>query len=431
MPNLDFSQANDVRFGTTDALTVRMGNIDVWERPPRPATMLVVAHQDDDLYFINPDLMSDIDSGQDIVVVYLTAGDAGFANDNYWQGRELGVQAAYAQMMGASDSWTVSSVEAAGKTVRMTTLDRIRLIFLRLPDGNGDGAGTSTRGNVSIAQLWGGFGNAAASIAALDGSETYTKAELLASLRSLADQFSPNVVRTLDGRPSVGDHSDHTTTGRFVLSAFAGRVETISPYRGYGVTSEPVNVVGTAYSRKLAALQSYAAHDPQLGAISSAWVERCYTAAPVAPLTPQPGPGGGGSNLAMDASVLVSSENQTDQQLGVKAINGVIEGFSNGSYLHEWATISEKTDAWIELRWSSPQTIGRIVLYDRPNNTDNVGIGTLSFSDGSTVSTPALVTNGSATTVSFTARTVSWVRYTWHAGVGVNTGLAEIQAYES
>jgi hypothetical protein len=55
----------------------------------------------------------------------------------------------------------------------------------------------------------------------------------------------------------------------------------------------------------------------------------------------------------------------------------------------------------VELRWSSPQTIDQVVLFDRPNSDDQVISGTLTFSDGTSVQVGTLDNGGGALTVSF------------------------------
>ena len=80
--------------------------------------------------------------------------------------------------------------------------------------------------------------------------------------------------------------------------------------------------------------------------------------------------------------------------------------------------------------WSAPRTLSSIRLYDRPNSDDRITGGTLTFSDGSTVTVPSLNNAGSATTVTFSARSVTSVRLTVTSvsSTTTNVGLAEIQA---
>ena len=79
--------------------------------------MNIVAHQDDDLLFQSPDLIDTInDPGSCVTTAYVTAGDDG-KGTAYWQGRESGMKAAYAQMAGVTNSWRNGTTELAGRTV--------------------------------------------------------------------------------------------------------------------------------------------------------------------------------------------------------------------------------------------------------------------------------------------------------------------------
>jgi LmbE family N-acetylglucosaminyl deacetylase/3-mercaptopyruvate sulfurtransferase SseA len=136
------------------------------------------------------------------------------------------------------------------------------------------------------------------------------------------------------------------------------------------------------------------------------------------------------TNIAPLAAVTASSENPADGQQAIKAVDGVVDGWP-GDYTREWATIGQGAGAWIKLTWTTPYTVDRIVLYDRPNTTDRVTAGTLTFSDGTTVTVGSLTNNGAATTVTFTARTTTSVTFTITrvSAATQNIGLAEIQVY--
>ena len=89
--------------------------------------------------------------------------------------------------------------------------------------------------------------------------------------------------------------------------------------------------------------------------------------------------------------------------------------------------------SWLELTWSSAQTIDTIVLYDRPNANDQITGGNITFSDGSSITVGTLPNNGSAYALTFTAKTVTSLQLnitSVSASTG-NIGLAEIQAYHS
>jgi hypothetical protein len=115
----------------------------------------------------------------------------------------------------------------------------------------------------------------------------------------------------------------------------------------------------------------------------------------------------------------------------VKAVDGFTDGNPLGSYMHEWATVGQKAGAWLNLQWSSPQTLGSITLFDRPNTNDQITGGTISFSDGSTLTVPSLPNDGSAFTLTFPAKTVTSLRLTTTSASSttLNIGLAEIQTF--
>src|SRR5262249_7816405 len=104
---------------------------------PRPIN--VVAHEDDDLLFINPDIQADIASGRPARTIFVTAGNQGYyeklpswPNAPFWQMREAGIKLAYAQMAGVASSWTETTLHlgngcsfngGAGTDVALSTLN--------------------------------------------------------------------------------------------------------------------------------------------------------------------------------------------------------------------------------------------------------------------------------------------------------------------
>ncbi|MCD9025392.1 DUF7402 domain-containing protein [Cohnella silvisoli] len=100
------------------------------------------------------------------------------------------------------------------------------------------------------------------------------------------------------------------------------------------------------------------------------------------------------------------------------------------SFAGEWASQGEQ-NPWIQFNWSASQTIDTIVLYDRLNLIDNANSGTLTFSDGSSIPVTGIPADGSAKTISFTPKNVTWVKFTVSGGIGLNVGLSEFQAYKT
>jgi GlcNAc-PI de-N-acetylase len=104
--------------GAVPAAGVMAAGTAAWAAAPGVAAagggsriMNIVAHEDDDLLFLSPDLLHDLQAGHTVRTVFITAGDAadqvaGGADQQrrYWMAREAGNRAAYAQMSGAPNS---------------------------------------------------------------------------------------------------------------------------------------------------------------------------------------------------------------------------------------------------------------------------------------------------------------------------------------
>ncbi|HEU5222745.1 MAG TPA: discoidin domain-containing protein [Candidatus Lumbricidophila sp.] len=128
-------------------------------------------------------------------------------------------------------------------------------------------------------------------------------------------------------------------------------------------------------------------------------------------------------NLAPSATPTASSE-YSPTYAATKLIDGVIG--QNGS--GEWAKSNADPSPWAQLTWASSQSISKIVLFDRANSTDQVLTGTLTFSDGSSVSVGALNNAGTATEITFPTKNVTWVKFQINTASGL-PGLSEFQAY--
>ena len=115
-------------------------------------TLHVTAHADDTFLFMNPDEQNDISQGDPMRAVFLTAGDAGLGA-SYWEGREAGALAAFAQMINVTNTWTGSVLTANGHPLNLQTLTgnpNISVVFMRLPDGNPNGTGYSSTNHESL-----------------------------------------------------------------------------------------------------------------------------------------------------------------------------------------------------------------------------------------------------------------------------------------
>ena len=250
----------------------------------------VVAHQDDDLLFMNPDIEASIQSGHPTRVIFVTA--AGSPDSSSWQAREHGVYTPYMTMAKATFSiyddsatyWTCGPHTYNGFPVRLCSLTQnpnVSLVFLRLGDG-------------SLSSLWDTDSGApfyvtpAATLTSADGVNTYTKASLTATIASIFADFAPARVGTLDSTFAYGDdHQDHVTSALLALEAthlWGASVDT-RIYRGYSMDGAPdyyttpaaeaVNLSPAEYTEKHAIMEAYGGGFPNGGTFDN-WCHRRY-----------------------------------------------------------------------------------------------------------------------------------------------------------
>ncbi|KAL3476854.1 putative deacetylase LmbE-like domain-containing protein [Aspergillus californicus] len=337
----------------------------------------IVAHQDDDLLFLSPDLLHYIQAGQAVRTIFITAGDAG-RDASYWQGREAGARAAYALMSDAPDAWTEKDAGIPRHEVSLFALNQdpnISLAFLRLPDGHLQGQGFETTGSVSLQKLWEGN---ISSIPTVSGSGSYTKNELLSTLVDLIAEFGPERVNTLDYVHSYGDgdHSDHHTAAFFVaeaLNIYDGS-PVLTGYMGYTVTEQPANIVGADLLAKQYAYYAYGRSDISVCSSYLAcegdnyyphWLQREYTvdATPVANA-------GSAKVVGFNTVVALDGSKSSDPE--------------GRSLTYEWMQVSGAPVNLIDVKTSYPS-------FTTPNNPDNL-VFELVVRNGQTSSSPAVVT---------------------------------------
>jgi LmbE family N-acetylglucosaminyl deacetylase len=238
--------------------------------PTGDVVMNIVAHQDDDLLFINPQTYHNLEAGDCVRSVYITAGDSGLTN-LYWLGREEGTKAAYATMLHLTNpQWISRTVTLTGGSyvtiVKIKDNDRVSLIFMHLPDGNIAGQGFKATHNESLARL---MHERIPAIHSVDGHSSYDSNQLTLALTELMDLYQPiqlNTQATTNHSKRFPDHSDHLATGWFASRAFAAYHEhqtdsRISYYIGYPIRERAANVAGDDLAMVRSVFFAYASHD--------------------------------------------------------------------------------------------------------------------------------------------------------------------------
>ena len=238
------------------------------------ARLYVSAHQDDDLIFMSPCLMEDLASGVGVWTIYVTAGDAGLDED-YWRGREEGERAAYSAM-GAS-GWRNEALHVDGRKIASSASadGKVRLVFLRLPDGGR--LSKEETPSKALERMWDG-----GEVETIDASNHYTQEGLIKALLEVIRLAGADVVSTHDpdGWLAGCDHIDHLYTGLFAVEAASRAGTGLTLFRGYSCDLKPPNLPYVTYHRKRAVFEAYARHDPMiprpLDALYEGWLKRSY-----------------------------------------------------------------------------------------------------------------------------------------------------------
>ncbi|GAA3227816.1 PIG-L family deacetylase [Actinocorallia longicatena] len=234
---------------------------------PRPAHavryMQVVAHPDDDLLFMNPDLSRVLASGDPAVTVFTTAGQktgAGTTGAERARNRQRGILNAYAAMADAADGDRDSQREWAYELLtlgvhqveryRLRARPEIQVVFAGLPDGGMHGL---VQGADLLSVIPAGRPVTAT---------RYLRADAVGLLRTLMLRYRPTVLRVQDVRPEGRDHADHVTTARLATEAAAGIVPVVLGYRAYNIRLAPPNLSEAEAARKLAVFDEYRHREP-------------------------------------------------------------------------------------------------------------------------------------------------------------------------
>jgi LmbE family N-acetylglucosaminyl deacetylase len=260
-----------------------------------PSILQIVAHQDDDVLFMNPDLSEALAAGIPTTTVYLTAGEAMGSLDHsrnrvqFAADKQDATRSAYAQMLGVSGVWDRQTVTLpGGQSAESSTppgVDHVRLVYLNLPEAYDVAAVPDIAGLPQGMALTGLLLGQRADVPTIipdtgpiTESYRHTKESLLAALTGFLHECRPTVVRTLDpmfaeqhwrGSANIGgDHPDHIATGRWVDVALqryladepASRVF-MANYVGYGMTALAANLSSAQSTAKSATFKAYSTHD--------------------------------------------------------------------------------------------------------------------------------------------------------------------------
>lgn len=232
-----------------------------------PSTLLVVAHQDDDLLMLYPDLQDRLNPHTPVATVYLTNGNAGLACPAYTRGRELGIRAVHAALVGVADQWKDEERVVNGKLLRVSSLvgTQHTLWFVGLPN--------SPAPRTSLEYLW-TERDAQLDSMDVDGRsrvDHYTAEQLTETLSALMHSLKVEDVRLLDAsrrQPELYpfEHTDHVHSALFGLAALLryGEAKRFNMYRSYNIQLEKKNLPRETIAKREALFRQYAQYDQKI-----------------------------------------------------------------------------------------------------------------------------------------------------------------------
>jgi len=234
----------------------------------------VVAHHDDDLLFLAPDLLADLANPNACIrVAFLVASYYGGPTRPtqesmlaYMRERELGVREAYRKAAGdTTHDWVFGPYSAGGLDATLWTLgDRVSIVETRIPDN----AAPEREG-----QMWSLYAdNVPTDTITGDAnpSQRVDRDRLVSFLAGAIEDFGATVVNTEDptadnqeDNPDARSfHPDHVSTTRLLLTALTEvSVPSVVYYRDYTAADSPENLDEPTAARKWEIFKEFAVHD--------------------------------------------------------------------------------------------------------------------------------------------------------------------------
>jgi len=222
--------------------------------PIAPAERVVlVAHTDDDLIFLQPDLDDAIARGESVTIAFSMQGLA-TEPQSHIDDRVRGSETAYGEVAG-SQAWSCGWTDLGTLPVWHCRLaDRpLAIVYLGYPDGGKYGDHDD-----SLLHLWQGTIASTWTIGAK--ARRVDKDAMIEAVAELFRVTMPRVIMTEDYSSLHGrDHSDHMLTAALAITG-AARAHTessIVAYRGYNSDGEAVNKADVEIAREQELLGFY------------------------------------------------------------------------------------------------------------------------------------------------------------------------------
>ena len=226
----------------------------------QPVSVFVSAHPDDWQLFMNPNAYHAVsDTNHHVIILHITAGDAGngMGYNDYTLAREEGskramrflVKAAYPQA-NFEDSIITTIKSINNHNLHFYKYRNISSYFLRLPDGNFDGAGYTMHNHESLSKLLTGEKS---SITTVDGMNTYSLNDLKETIGEIIPDptFQKSIsvhIAEIDSSFNPKDHSDHISSANLILNVMDNKTPYhLYNYVEYHTNNLPINIFPEEY----------------------------------------------------------------------------------------------------------------------------------------------------------------------------------------
>lgn len=180
--------------------------------------LTVVAHADDDLLHMQPDVLEAVQAGDTLTAIYVGVP------------RHEGALAAYSEVIGAA-SWHCGTLSIADLPAHHCLAASVSLVFLDVQD---------------LAALW--------------RTDAARRDSLVRMLAQVLRETAPRIIRTHDASGSHGrDDEDHLAVGALTVLALAqsNRRAEMLAYRGDAAAEEPPNKLTPIFDASLAMLSDF------------------------------------------------------------------------------------------------------------------------------------------------------------------------------
>lgn len=213
---------------------------------PKGSVAAFVAHQDDDLLFVNPAISDAVAAGACVTVVHVIGGyssSSSLGTFHYVTNREAAAKAAYERMT-QSTGWTETVVTLAQHSVHRMALSGTQVVLVEMRITAGD---ARAPGNAPLALMI-DAGTTVTTWPMADqtsAATTYNRTGLIATLRAIMKDVGATKILTLnpDTLPSK-EHPDHIYVARAARLAAQGLGEVlpIQYHLTYPTSALPRNV---------------------------------------------------------------------------------------------------------------------------------------------------------------------------------------------